>query len=459
MLALYAAFLPRCFIGDDWFWLEHAQRVAIHPALCFERTPYGYLRPTFALFLSAVYRVCGAEAVRFGIVNVLLHSLNVWLFWRLLVRCGFPPVARRIAVFGFAFYFLCAPVVCWISAGADLLVLAFLLLFSQVLVAYHGTFSWPRLLLLGILGVLATTSIETGWMCVGLVFLHAWAVHRNPFRGRYLVGSLVLTVVFAAYLAFYFSTRSVVDKPLAVGFRFPESLWYLYSYLFMPLSKRLVTDPGTAWLHFLTALRGAGTLLLAVLFYRVWRRATPAARYIVMMPFVLLVPITATQGGIRLFDLYPDATVSRFMYVAIPGAAALIGLGVEDWKDRVALRFLPVLAAGAIVVVADVAGIRAVTGMYFQQQRVAKLVFAAFSQPQSIDCARIVVECGPGCDPASLGTPATLAAQFKVASGHSVEVVVRTAGAAAPSHRDACRLRWVGDAGRFALETAPAQAP
>jgi hypothetical protein len=456
ILLFYAAFVPRFFVGDDWLWLLQARRFASDPSACFDRTAYGYFRPLFVLVLGLEFRLFGVHPLAFGALNVLLHALNAWLFCRLLVQLQLPWVARVVAGTFFAFFLLTSTVVAWISTGADLLALTFILMSSLLLDEYHRSFAWRRLLGLVALGLLATMSKEIGWVSVLLVFLHAAVVGRNPFGRRYALGTAVLLVTFSGYLALYFAMRTTVDKRLGMGVKFGENLWYLYVYIFLPLSKRFVAGLPASLRAFLSFLHlGAIVVVPAALIWTL-RKARPNQRALLLAPLVLLAPIAAFDWTFHLTSAYPEQTASRFMYVAIPGAATLIGSVTAVLLARLRLRpwvvLVPLLGLFTGV---NFVGAHGVTRLYAADQRLAKSLFEAFvaAGPRANACDVIVLEPNAGLAPEDLPTPGMLAAEYALASGRQAVFRIDAAPAdGAPGGRDACRMRWLPEQRRFTID-------
>jgi hypothetical protein len=456
IFAFYAPFLPRFFLGDDWFWLVHAQRVLADPSACFERTAYGYFRPLFVLLLGLEYRLFGLDARAFGIVNGLLHVLNCWLFWRVQVKYEVPALARNVATAIFALYFLGSPVITWISTGSDLLVLAFVLWLLLVLDDYHRAFSWGRLAAVVILGMLAATSKEVGWCSYLLVFLHAAATGRNPFRGRWAIGTAILTLVFGAYLLLYFHTRTAVDKQIHPSWSFVRNLWYLCTYLVLPISKRFVVHLPDAARTALVVIRAAVMLALPVVMFVALRRSTPRQRFLVAIPLALLAPIAAFEWKFGFFSLYPEQTASRFMYVAIPGAATLAGWCVDRWAGSVLRRQWVAVVALVVFAAGNFLAVRGVTRYYTAQQRLARASFEALSNSchRSGTCDVIRVEPSLQVDVTQLGTAQMLSAELEMACGRKAlfEVPDPLTGkqTKTPAVSD-CTLQWLPGEKRFAI--------
>ena len=253
----YLPYLSRYFMADDWLWLAYGQDAFTRPELFLERPVYGYLRPVYLLYVATLIKLFGPNPFLINLGMLALHVLNCYLFFRLLVRLGGRDAVTAVATIFFAFYALSCTSICWISAGSDLLALSLLLGFCHVLIDYHQRGGVLRLVMLLVLGLASALTKEFGVMGIGLFFAYFLLRRVNPFGRRYLPGTIAMLILYAAYIVYYFSTRTVVEKELVLSWRLPINLWYLCIYLLLPLSRRTVGAMGETVKVTLLVLRTA----------------------------------------------------------------------------------------------------------------------------------------------------------------------------------------------------------
>jgi hypothetical protein len=117
---------------------------------------YGYFRPLNMVLVFLERLVLGNHATLFSLVSLLLHSANVWLFWKVLERLKVTSAMRFTAIVFFAFYFLNAPAIEWISVAHDLWVTGLCLLVVLKSLDVVERPSWPLFIQIWLLGMAAT---------------------------------------------------------------------------------------------------------------------------------------------------------------------------------------------------------------------------------------------------------------------------------------------------------------
>ncbi|MBD3257959.1 hypothetical protein GF377_05965 [candidate division GN15 bacterium] len=344
----YVSFASRFFMGDDWLWLLEAHRALDDPLTLLQRNIYGYLRPLSLALLSIWSVIAGGSAPIYSAVSLVLHGTNVWLLYRVVIAYGGERSLAITAAFMSAFYYLNAPAITWISVTPDLMVTALVLLFLRRYLAYAKQPTTRSLMPLVILGVAAVLIKESGFVCLGL-FVAGGLIVRSHQRTRLVLPHAAIMVgVFAAYLAYYFATRTVVDKELAAGWSTVTHLWYFLAYALFPLSARIADMIPDSLAPLLTALRIISIIAVPVLFFAVWRFAGAVGRAFLAWSILFVATISLFQWDVSLVSLYPERTAARYMYSVNFGYSVLLAWVLTTfWKRWLAKRRL----AGAAVVI------------------------------------------------------------------------------------------------------------
>lgn len=377
----YLFYVCRQFMGDDWLWLANAKQLWSNFGLLLERPMYGYFRPLNLLWVAILQKLFGANAYLFSLINITLHSLNVYLLYRVLCRLTDNRRLILISLIVYAFYFLNAPAIEWISVGHDLWVTLLSLLCVLAVLRFGESPSPGGFLLILAAGLGALGFKESGFVTLGLYFATLWLTGRNPFGRRYLHYSLLLLIVYAAYLGFYFHNRVVEDtKDVALGLSMVTNTWYFVSYMLFPVARRMVElapDRVTALLHLLKYVVTLLTpLLLAV---AVWR-GSRAVRLFLFWTVGFAATAAVFNWNLSLFDLYPPRTISRFMYTPNIGIAVLAGWLLSSlWGEKALRKFqrtlIPVVVT--LLFVAVNAGIvYKMSQLYLSRQRLVGSVIS-----------------------------------------------------------------------------------
>ncbi len=440
-------------MADDWLWLAYGQDAFTHPELFFDRPVYGYLRPVYLLYTALLIKVFGPNAFLINLGTLALHVLNCHLFFRLLVRLGGRDAVAAMATFFFAFYALSCTSVCWISAGSDLLALGLLLGFCHVLIDYHRYGGAMRLVILLVLGLASALSKEFGFLSIGLFFAYFLLRRENPFGRRYLPGVSAMLILYAAYIVYYFTTRTVVEKELILSWKLPVNLWYLCIYLILPLSRRTVSALGETVKVMLLVLRTAVTLAAPLAWLWIWVKNGFRERFFLIWPLLILLPIAMFDALFGTFSLYPIRSASRYMYGAVPGAAVLVAVTAvyigRKWLPWRALHVVALLAflAGNLVVV------HKVTEFYRTKQTAREQVYGQLEATRSIwsSCRQLYIYAD---DERTYRTifgqqPELLEAMCYLISGSRLSVSLGPPERSMKTDSTFCSLEWVTDEGRF----------
>ncbi|MFZ5981605.1 MAG: hypothetical protein ACOYVF_13335 [Candidatus Zixiibacteriota bacterium] len=456
VLFFYLPHLPRFFMGDDWLWLAQAERAMTDFSQLFSRSIYGYFRPFYLLYITLIYKLFGMHAFWFGLTGLLWHILNCHLLLKVLEKLRFPVTAAFIAALIFGFYYLEASTICWISAGSDIITLTLLLTLTRLLLAYFDEFTFTRLVLIVLVFLMALLVKELGFVGIALYFLLPFLYKKNPFRKRYLGGTVILLLLAAGYLMYYFTTRTVVDKVLITNLQdFFVNLWYFFIYLFLPLSKRMVTLFGSGHEEMLTVLRGVFVFALPLTWLLLIKRALAGERYFLLWPFILMAPVAVFDWSLGLFDLYPERTISRFMYAAVPGPAVVLGAIFTRLFDGV-LRRWPARATVIIIfILFNFVVIHNVTGLYKTRQEVSHDIYRQLSEYRDTfaSCESLHIYLSDTTDaPSELTNPLVMNAMGRVVFNREMTVrvfVVSDLLERLPEDYPGCTLKWLGPEGRL----------
>lgn len=450
----YLLYVCRQFMGDDWLWLANAKDFWGDLGMFLERPMYGYFRPLNLLWVAVVQKLFGANAYLFSLINIALHSLNVYLLYSVLLR--FTDNRRLIitSLVVYAFYFLNAPAIEWISVGHDLWVTTLSLACVLAVLRFAEAPSPVNFLLVVAAGFGALGFKESGFVTLGLYFVALWLTGRNPLSRRYLHYSVILLLLYAAYLGFYFHNRVVTDsKDIALGPGMVTNTWYFVSYMLFPVARRIVEIVPGQLTPVLQLLKYAVTLITPLLLAVACWRGPRAVRFFIFWTIGFAATAAVFDWNLNLFDLYPEQTISRFMHTPNIGIAVLAGWLVSALWSLEPLRKLqrgsvPILIA--LLFIALNAGIvYKMSQLYLSQQRLVGSVIADLRQlaPQIDDNATLQITI-PDFEstPTIVRTGVHLRAIINVTLDKQVAVEIvdasQTEVRAASNDRDAFQLRW-----------------
>ena len=459
VLLFYLPFIPREFMGDDWLWLAHAEKTLAEPSLLLSRPIYGYFRPLYMIYIGVLQNVFGMQAFAFALANLAFHLLNCYMVARVLVRLGLSHSLTALSSILFGFYFLTCPAVCWISAGSDLVTLTLMLTFILLLINYYEAASLKRFLLVTLTGLAATLVKEVGFVSVLLFFMYPFLRKQNPFRKGYSAGAILILLLFAGYLVFYFNTRSFIDKELVTDTRVFINLWFLATYQVLPISARMVGSFGESMHQLLYIVRAGVTISLPLLWVWLFIKRGVAVRMFLLWPLLFLGPVAMFDWNVGLFDLYPERTASRYMYIAVPGTAVLISV-IIPYLYGCMKKWKPV-AVGALVLflMGNLAAVYKVTRTYQVRQSESTHLFEQLSlnRAQLEACDSLVIIPDDVTNyPALFEYPRVLEAMCYLVTDTNITVTLRTDSPSGESLAppEPCVFRWLSSERRF-LPTTP----
>lgn len=141
-VAAYAAVLQVVFLGDDWMFLDLVGR-SDSPLVMFAPLNARYTRPLMVLIYYLNFHLFGLWTFPAHLVGVLLHVLNAWLVYVLVLRLAPPP--NRLMAFGAGAIFLLfaghSEAISWVAGLADAAIVPFMI---GSLFAFDRSLSAPR---------------------------------------------------------------------------------------------------------------------------------------------------------------------------------------------------------------------------------------------------------------------------------------------------------------------------
>ena len=456
VLLFYLPFIPRAFMGDDWLWLAHAEKALAEPSLLLSRPIYGYFRPLYMIYIGVLQLMFGMNAFGFAAVNLVFHLLNIYLFARVLVRLGLSHSLTALASILFGIYFLTCPAVCWISAGSDLVTLTLMLTLILLLDDYYRAASVKRLLLIALTGLTAMLVKEVGFVSVLLFFIYPLLRKENPFRNGYSVGAILMILLFAGYLVIYFNTRSFVDKELVTDTRVITNLWFLATYQILPISARMIGSLGETAHQLLYIIKAVITICLPLLWVWLFIKKGAAVRLFLLWPLLFLGPVAMFDWNVGLFDLYPERTASRYMYIAIPGTAVLISL-IVSWLYGCMKRWKPVAVVALVLfLTGNLAAVYKVTRTYHFRQGESTNLYEqlAKNRERLRKCHELQISTDDAANsPALLQYSRVLEAMCYLLTEEDFTVILQTDSSSEGSFAlpEPCVLRWVSSEDRFQI--------
>jgi len=276
------------------------------------------------LLISTLLKTLGTKAYIFSLLSILLHAVNVCLLWKVLDKFKVKENIRNLSALIFGFYFLNASAVEWISVGHDLWVTLLSFLFIIRTLHFIGKPNIAVFIQVLLLGIAATLFKESGFVTIGIFFLLFILKQQFPFSKSFRFYSLSILLVYFIYLVFYFSNRTVVDKEITLSFNIVTNLWYLLAYVLTPISKRVLNifPENMHWL--LATIKISITLIIPLAFIYIFKKSGKAIKFFLVWSVMFISTVAVFNWELGLFDLYPERTVSRFMYSAIPGYAVAL---------------------------------------------------------------------------------------------------------------------------------------
>ncbi|TFH55508.1 MAG: hypothetical protein E4G91_10395 [Candidatus Zixiibacteriota bacterium] len=381
VVVYYLPFVSRQFSGDDWLWLANAKRALTAPLIFLERPMYGYFRPLNMVLIFLQRLVLGNHAILFSLVSILLHSANVWLLWRVLERLKVSSAMRCTAVVLFAFYFLNAPAIEWISVAHDLWVTGLCLLVVLKSLEAAEKPSWSLFAQIGLLGMAATLIKESGFVSIGLFWAVLLLKGKSPLSRPFRLFTLLAALSYAAFLVGYSATRTVADREIALNANTIVNLWYFLVYLITPFAKRIVESVPDHVVGVLKVIKITATIIAPLCGVYLWRKGGVVCRLFLLWSIAFVATIAIMKWDVGLFDLYSEHTASRFMYSPVLGVSVCVAWLAQKIADRVrVLRRKYIVASVTVLFIAfNWLAVRHVSGLYLENQAIANGVIETFT--------------------------------------------------------------------------------
>jgi len=395
VVVYYLPFVSRQFSGDDWLWLANAKKALITPLIFLERPMYGYFRPLNMVLVFIQRLVLGNHATLFSLVSILLHAANVWLLWKVLERLKVSLVMRFTAVVFFAFYFLNAPAIEWISVAHDLWVTGLCLLVVLRSIEAVEKPTWSLFVQIWLLGMAATLIKESGFVSIGLFWAVLVLKGKSPLSRPFRLFTLLAALSYAAFLVGYTATRTVADREIVLNANTVVNLWYFLVYLITPFAKRIVESVPDQVVVVLKVIKITVTVLAPLCGIYLWRKGGIACRLFLLWSMAFVATIAIMKWDIGLFDLYSERTASRFMYSPVLGVSVCVAWLAQKVADRVrVLRWKYVVAFVVVLFVGlNWLAVKRVSGLYLENQAIVSNVIKTFTSSASslVNCDSVVV--------------------------------------------------------------------
>jgi hypothetical protein len=173
-----------------------------------------------------------------------------------------------------------------------------------------------------------------------------------------------------------------------------------------------------------------------------------------LWPLLFLGPVAMFDWNVGLFDLYPERTASRYMYIAIPGTAVLLSV-VISWLYGRMKKWKP-LAVVALVLflMGNLAAVYKVTRTYQVRQGQSTHLFEQLSlnRAQLEPCDSLVIIPDDVTNyPALFEYPRVLEAMCYLVTDTNITVTLRTDSPSGESLAppEPCVFRWISAEKRF----------
>lgn len=297
-----------------------------------------YYRPAFVLWLTANWRLFGAQPAGWHCGNLALHAGCVLLAFALFRRLGFALPGAFLVAALFAVHPVHVESVAWISGSPDLLMSLGLLGALALEAPAPGQLGGVRRLLALALGALALASKETALLLPLLVAALSWARQPDLPRGRRTRAALVAMVPYAALAAVFLGARLAVIGGLAtptpwtlrgidLALSLPGVVAFYLRQVFLPLwigptyPVRMVTPEVAGATNLLLPL--LVTLAMVGLLWAASRRSS-------LRLFCFALALVPLAPALQLGAFMQEQLVhDRYLYLPVLGWLALAGIGLQ----------------------------------------------------------------------------------------------------------------------------------
>ena len=332
-IALYWPALSVGFLSDDFPLVDRAEEWSLGPV-----SPI-FFRP-LPLFIWGVLLRAGAGASTLHLLNLILHGTNAYLSARVLERWV---TDSKWALLG-GLLVLTAPLnieaVVWVSGVFD--VLATSLILAGILIArqYEDRPALATRVTFIAIGLAALASKETAAIAAALVLVDAYV--RGALSRKLLVDTSILIGIVGVVMVWRLTG--------VTGYAGPFGKYEMQSLLFSSFGS-LATPWHIDVAHGMPWLPIAGVLFLVslLLVFFVDSATTPRLRLAVAASVWVLLPIIPVWST---FFIAPDLQQSRYLYLSVPGWAALVVVVASARSERTYLNVLQRVAVGGLIAIA-----------------------------------------------------------------------------------------------------------
>ena len=351
--------LPKALITEAWYWrvqLDQDPNEQDKPS-----TPY--YRPIFTIYLMILWKLFGAWAPGWHLLNIAVHMLAVYLVFLLVEKITKDSRVSAIASLIFALHPLRSESVAWISGVTDPILAVFLIASFYFYVRYRDEGQTRLLIYSLVLFIFAAFSKEPAVALPILVGAYELLVINQNATAREKIRSAAkYSACFLLVSVLYFLARYV-----ALGFAFNNSNFKHY-----PITGILLTIPLVIWKYILLlvwpvdlSLFHATPILkdplavefilpfvgLIALSFGLWQlRSSIVARFAILWFATNLLPV------LNLSAFAEDFLVQeRYVYVPSIGFSLLLAIAVakipiEEWIPLGSRSFARTALAGLLVV-------------------------------------------------------------------------------------------------------------
>jgi hypothetical protein len=371
----YLPFISKQFIGDDWLGLAYGRKALANPAIAFERSMYGYFRPFSILILSIIYKFAGTNAYFYGLLNILFHGVNLILLVAVLKQFHTDIRIRYLSLLLYAFYFLNSSTVVWISGGGELRVTCLSLLFVLQTSKFYKNPTFKAFLLTWLLAITALLFKESGYVALGIYFLLPFLLKQSPIAGKLKWYSAAFSISFMIYIILYITTRIYADKQVDLGMGFFITIWYLLTYMFLPISRRFGETFPSEIIFLLKLIKIGVTCLIPFIILFALKKGKVAIKFFSLWSIMFIATFSIIKWNVGLFSLYPESTASRFFYTANVGWAVLMAWIIIIVYDKLNIpRYLNkyfLIAFACMVIIINFWIVNKISGIFSKQQAMA----------------------------------------------------------------------------------------
>jgi len=363
-LAVIVAYLPVWHAGFIW---DDDRYVTSNPLLSApdglrriwfsQDAPSQYVPLVYTTF-RLEYSLWGLHATGYHLDNVLLHSINAVLLWRLLKRLGLPGSWLAAAIF--ALHPINVESVAWISERKNVLSLLFSLLAVRAWVEFleeQKAHTWRPYVLSLIFYLFALFSKATACtLPVGLLLLF-WLKHKPVDRARLLqLAPFVAFGVGIGFLVMWWERHHQGTEGGVFSMGLPErflvaghAVWFYVGKLFWPANltfiypQWIITPANPLAYGWLTACAVAG----GVVWYLRWY----VGRALEVAVLFFVATLSPLLGFVMLYTFKYTFVADHYQYVAAIGIMSLTAAGITMALRRLPKRlaFIQPLACGTLL--------------------------------------------------------------------------------------------------------------